>query len=166
MEIADQGALREVLERDAFGDKLRDPDASGDTYRVEDMKPSEQLMSTVNPRRADIVIKAFDEEPYEEEAYDENPEDFSPTQPAASGTLRLHQIGWLRKMKWLAEIARGLQFLHGQRIVYRDLKCDNVLVTQHLEAKLADWGTCVQMKHDSDFAHGRTGTIAFMAPEV
>ena len=61
-----------------------------------------------------------------------------------------------------------MEFVHGQAIAYRDLKCDNVLVTRSYEAKLADFGTCKQLKTKTEKIDSseREGTLAFMAPEV
>ena len=62
----------------------------------------------------------------------------------------------------------AMEFVHGQAIAYRDLKCDNVLVTRSYEAKLADFGTCKQLKTKTEKIDSseREGTLAFMAPEV
>ena len=40
----------------------------------------------------------------------------------------------------LVDIAQGLEFLHGQDIIHRDLSSNNVLLTKHLVAKIADLG--------------------------
>ncbi len=41
---------------------------------------------------------------------------------------------------WLLQLVRALQYLHHNNIVHRDLKCDNVLLSQHWNVKLADFG--------------------------
>lgn len=55
---------------------------------------------------------------------------------AAKGSLSeyitSHQknFPWSRKLKYLLDIARGMQYLHKSDIMHRDLKAENILVTQ------------------------------------
>ena len=43
-------------------------------------------------------------------------------------------------LKWIRQMAAALPFLHSRRVVHRDLKADNVLLTVTEDAKLADFG--------------------------
>lgn len=49
-------------------------------------------------------------------------------------------------VRWMLQVAKALQYLHGGRpkLVHRDMKCDNILLTQKspstADAKLADFG--------------------------
>ena len=43
-------------------------------------------------------------------------------------------------LKWIRQMAAALAFLHSRRVVHRDLKADNVLLTETEDAKLADFG--------------------------
>ncbi|KAG0224618.1 hypothetical protein BGW42_004981 [Actinomortierella wolfii] len=47
---------------------------------------------------------------------------------------------WQTKERLAQEIAEGLAFIHQEGILHRDLKSLNVLLTRHMEAKLADFG--------------------------
>ena len=42
--------------------------------------------------------------------------------------------------KWIRQMAATLAFLHSSRVVHRDLKADNVLLTATEDVKLADFG--------------------------
>ena len=63
-------------------------------------------------------------------------------------------------------IAAGMEYLHSQRILHRDLKTSNILLDDHLFPKIADFGFSKkinnQIKSDSCYK----GTVAYTAPEV
>ena len=44
------------------------------------------------------------------------------------------------KLSILVDVVQGLEFLHGQDIIHRDLSSNNVLLTKSLVAKIADLG--------------------------
>lgn len=59
----------------------------------------------------------------------------------------------------------ALEFLEYQHIVHRDLKCENVFVTQRGEIKLGDFGLALQLKrNERSTSYG--GTLGFMPPDV
>lgn len=41
---------------------------------------------------------------------------------------------------WLRQMALGIQYLHDMDIAHRDLKCENVLITNNYNVKIADFG--------------------------
>ena len=45
-----------------------------------------------------------------------------------------------QNLKWIRQMTAALSFLHSRRVVHRDLKADNVLLTEREDAKLADFG--------------------------
>ena len=50
-------------------------------------------------------------------------------------------IPWSLKISFVADIARGMAFLHSLHRMHRDLKSDNLLVSVDLSLKIADFGT-------------------------
>jgi len=79
------------------------------------------------------------------------------------------QLPLLIKTHILYDVACGLQYLHGQKkpVVHHDLSANNVLVTKHLRAKIADLG---QAKSLETFGSQRLstapGNVHHMAPEA
>ncbi|XP_078740944.1 mitogen-activated protein kinase kinase kinase 13-like isoform X1 [Lampetra fluviatilis] len=66
---------------------------------------------------------------------------------------------------WTCGIASGMHYLHTHKIVHRDLKSPNVLVTQDDKVKISDFGTSKEMS-DKSTKMSFAGTVAWMAPEV
>lgn len=67
---------------------------------------------------------------------------------------------------YAACVVLGLQFLHENRIVYRDLKLDNLLLDAEGYVKLADFGLCKEGMGYGDRTGTFCGTPEFLAPEV
>ena len=70
-----------------------------------------------------------------------------------------------QRFYWKKDIACGMEFLHHNGIIHRDLKSGNVLLGERMIAKLCDFGTARKLDHTT--AQTRpTGTYRWMAPEV
>ncbi|KAK6122989.1 hypothetical protein DH2020_043271 [Rehmannia glutinosa] len=69
-------------------------------------------------------------------------------------------------MQMALDLARGLSYLHSQKIVHRDVKTENMLLDKSRTVKIADFGVArVEASNPSDMT-GETGTLGYMAPEV
>ncbi|XP_016533183.1 TRAF2 and NCK interacting kinase a isoform X8 [Poecilia formosa] len=64
------------------------------------------------------------------------------------------------------EILRGLAHLHHHKVIHRDIKGQNVLLTENAEVKLVDFGVSAQMDRTVGKRNTFIGTPYWMAPEV
>lgn len=91
----------------------------------------------------------------------------------AGGTLKQYLIKHSRRklpyktvIQLALDLARGLSYLHSKKIVHRDVKTENMLLTTSRNVKIADFGVArVEAQNPKDMT-GETGTLHYMAPEV
>ncbi|XP_048140292.1 probable serine/threonine-protein kinase PBL5 [Rhodamnia argentea] len=75
--------------------------------------------------------------------------------------LRLDQ-----RMKIALGAARGLEYLHVNNIIHRNLRPDNILLTHDYEPLLGDFGLEMTLYEDSDISsETKIGTLPYLAPE-
>eukprot|EP00347_Sterkiella_histriomuscorum_P000241 403376637 len=68
--------------------------------------------------------------------------------------------------QWLAQTALGLKELHSRNIIHRDIKPQNILVFDHDDVKIADYGLAKIVNEDTPLIQSVVGTISYMSYEM
>ncbi|XP_065902724.1 probable serine/threonine-protein kinase kinX [Dysidea avara] len=70
------------------------------------------------------------------------------------------------KLSILVDASQGLQYLHSRDIIHRDLSSNNILLTKHMDAKIADFGMAKMVSPNLSRYTQAPGTLPFMSPEA
>lgn len=69
-------------------------------------------------------------------------------------------------LKYFIEVCLALLYLHGKKILHRDIKTMNMFLTKDFHIKLGDLGVAKVLSQTSSFAHTMVGTPYYLSPEV
>ncbi|KAM9780436.1 serine/threonine-protein kinase N1-like [Neosynchiropus ocellatus] len=130
---------------------------------VESLMCEKRIFETVNGGRHPFLVNLF--------ACFQTPEHVCfVMEYTAGGDLMMHihadVFSEPRAVFYSACVVLGLQFLHDHKIVYRDLKLDNLLLDTDGFVKIADFGLCKEGMGFGDRTSTFCGTPEFLAPEV
>lgn len=79
---------------------------------------------------------------------------------------------WIERVLCVYDLSTALEYLHSHRIIYRDLKPDNVGFDVRGDVKIFDFGLAREfpkgnaLANDTYAMSGKTGSLRYMAPEV
>ena len=68
--------------------------------------------------------------------------------------------------KYVSQILDGLEYLHANNIIHRDIKCANILIGEGGVCKLSDFGEAKLIKKERNPNSSIHGTANWMAPEI
>uniref|UniRef100_A0A8C1J615 protein kinase C n=1 Tax=Cyprinus carpio TaxID=7962 RepID=A0A8C1J615_CYPCA len=130
---------------------------------VESLMCEKRIFETVNSMQHPFLVNLF--------ACFQTPEHVCfVMEYTAGGDLMMHIHADVftepRAVFYAACVVLGLQFLHDNKIVYRDLKLDNLLLDTEGYVKIADFGLCKEGMGFGDRTSTFCGTPEFLAPEV
>jgi NIMA (never in mitosis gene a)-related kinase len=69
-------------------------------------------------------------------------------------------------MNWFVQICMALEYVHGRKILHRDLKSQNIFLTANNTIKLGDFGISRVLENTNDQALTVQGTPYYMSPEI
>lgn len=76
-----------------------------------------------------------------------------------------HSLSMKLMIRIALDVARGMEYLHSQGVIHRDLKSDNLIMTDDFHIKIADFGvSCLETHRES--MKGFMGTYRWMSPEM
>ncbi|KAF2073996.1 hypothetical protein CYY_004703 [Polysphondylium violaceum] len=68
-------------------------------------------------------------------------------------------------ISYLYQLLQGLVYLHANRVIHRDIKSSNILITKDGTIKLADFGVASQLSDQAQMTYSVVGTPYWMSPE-
>ena len=69
-------------------------------------------------------------------------------------------------LRYVAQITLGVMAMHSKNILHRDIKTQNIFITQNDILKIGDFGISKQVETINPMAMTACGTPYFMPPEV
>jgi len=70
-----------------------------------------------------------------------------------------------KPLEILLQVARGIQFLHKNRVLHRDIKPENILISAEMEVKIADFSLAVRKDKELLASRIISGSRSYIAPE-
>ena len=64
------------------------------------------------------------------------------------------------------QLINGLEYIHSQNIIHRDIKLDNLLLDIHNNIKICDFGVGKFVKNRKEILYDQCGTPAYIAPDI
>jgi polo-like kinase 1 len=64
------------------------------------------------------------------------------------------------------QIVNGVQYLHENSILHRDIKLGNIFLNYKMEVKIGDFGLSTKLKNQREKRFTTCGTPNYIAPEI
>lgn len=72
----------------------------------------------------------------------------------------------LEVQSYLVQILLALKYIHESKVIHRDIKLGNALISGKMEIKLADFGLSAKVEYEGERKRTICGTPNYMAPEM
>ncbi|OMJ88795.1 hypothetical protein SteCoe_9179 [Stentor coeruleus] len=79
---------------------------------------------------------------------------------------RRKRLTELETQCYLVQVISALSYLHGHRVIHRDLKLGNFFLSDKMEIKIGDFGLATKLEFDGEKKRTICGTPNYIAPEV
>jgi serine/threonine protein kinase len=137
-----------------------------DNHNPEDVKQVQREISALKQLNHPNLVQFFG-------MFELNNEMYIVTEYIPGGTVRSNiqkdkgEISWATRAKMAYEVATGISFFHSKKMIHRDIKSDNLLISDNWNVKLCDFGLSRSVSEPKKKQRMTLcGTDDFMAPEV
>lgn len=79
---------------------------------------------------------------------------------------RRKRLAEIEAQSYLQNLSNALLHLHSHRIIHRDIKLANILLTDKMEVKLGDFGLAAKLEYEGERKRTICGTPNYIAPEI
>ncbi len=75
-------------------------------------------------------------------------------------------IDYRQAAAWIRDLARALDYAHGEEVIHRDIKPENIMIGRQQRPQIMDFGLAKRLSDDGQTVDGTIfGTPAYMSPE-
>ncbi|XP_071853198.1 serine/threonine-protein kinase PLK1-like isoform X1 [Apostichopus japonicus] len=79
---------------------------------------------------------------------------------------RRRQVTEAETRYFMQQIIVGVQYMHGKKVIHRDLKLGNLFIDDNMNIKIGDFGLATKEEYDGERKRTLCGTPNYIAPEV
>lgn len=79
---------------------------------------------------------------------------------------RRKRLSELEVQCYTFQVVSALKYLHGHRVIHRDIKLGNLFLSEKMELKLGDFGLATKLEFDGERKRTICGTPNYIAPEI
>ena len=76
------------------------------------------------------------------------------------------QFSEMEIFQWFVQICMALEYVHGRKVIHRDIKTQNIFLTGNKTIKVGDFGISKVLESTTQVAMTVVGTPYYMAPEA
>lgn len=79
---------------------------------------------------------------------------------------RRKKLTYRETKHFMHQIISAVQYMHGHRIIHRDLKMGNIFINANMELKIGDFGLATKLEFADEKKRTICGTPNYIAPEI